>query len=90
MATEETRDNEAVEEAYNRAVDEIYENNKPVSKADKKAAKKAKKEGNEVLPIEEEVASGDENKTWTQKHKNYYRDCSGGFDCRLYHRFDCI
>lgn len=69
MATEETRDNEAVEEAYNRAVEEIYENNKPVSKADKKAAKKAKKEGNEVLPIEEEVASGDENKTWTQKHK---------------------
>ncbi len=78
---EETkRDEAAVEEAYSKAMDDVYESNKPLSEAEKKAAKKAekarqkaekktKKTGKEVLPIEEEVASQDENKTWTQKNK---------------------
>ena len=74
------KDNAAVEDAYSKAMEEVYAGVKPESGADKKAAKKAEKEkkkaakqakqnGKEVLPIEDQVAAQDENKNWYQKNK---------------------
>lgn len=74
------KDNSAVEDAYSKAMEEVYAGVTAEEKADKKATKKAEKEakkaekkakkkGKEVLPIEEEVAESDENKKWYQKHK---------------------
>ncbi len=78
------KDNAAVEDAYSKAMEEVYADIKPESNAEKKALKKAEKEqkkalkkaakeakktGKEVLPIENEVAAQDENKNWYQKNK---------------------
>lgn len=70
------KDSSAVEDAYSKAMEEVYSGVKAEEKTDKKAAKKAAKEakkaeknGKEVLPIEEDVAENDENKKWYQKHK---------------------
>lgn len=70
------KDSSAVEDAYSKAMEEVYSGVKAEEKTDKKAAKKAAKEakkaeknGKEVLPIEENVAENDENKKWYQKHK---------------------
>ena len=74
------KDNAAVEDAYSKAMEEVYAGVKPESGVDKKAAKKAEKEkkkaakqakqnGKEVLPIEDQVAAQDENKNWYQKNK---------------------
>ena len=80
------KDNAAVEDAYSKAMEEVYAENKAEDSADKKAAKKAEKEqkklakkaakeakksGKELLPIEEEVSAQDENKTWVQKNKKF-------------------
>ncbi len=73
------KDNAAVEDAYSKAMEEVYAGSEDAKKdkkaekekkrLEKKAAKEAKKSGKEVLPIEEEMAAQDTNKTWYQKNK---------------------
>ena len=62
---------ERTKEEGNETMEEIKKDNAAVEDAYSKAMEEVKKNGKEVLPIEEEVSAQDENKTWVQKNKKF-------------------